>query len=180
MADSSQKFITRNRPPRVQIVYEVETYGSMKKKELPFVMAVMANLSGDSAGDLPPVGERGFTPVDVDNINAFMKSVGPTAGVKVKNTLLDDGSEFSVKLKFENLDDFNPARVAAQFDGTRQLLEARTQLANLLTYMDGKANAEKQILELLQKPDLLKSLCAAPKPQETADQAEAAPADGQA
>jgi type VI secretion system protein ImpB len=163
---SSQKFIARNRAPRVQIEYEVELYGAQKKIELPFVMGVMADLSGKPAEALPEVGERKFLEIDVDNFDERLKASKPRVAFQVPNTLTGEGN-LSVEMTFESMDDFSPAAVARKVDALNKLLSARTQLANLLTYMDGKGKAEDLVGKLLQDPELLKSLAAAPKPSET-------------
>ena len=170
MADSSQKFIARNRAPRVQIEYDVELYGAEKKIQLPFVMGVMADLSGKPAEDLPEVGERDFLEFDVDNFNERMKAMKPRVAFQVPNVLTGEGN-ISVDITFENMDDFSPARVAEKVDALNKLLQTRTELSNLITYMDGKGGAEKKINELLNDPALLKSLVATPKPQSESSEA---------
>jgi type VI secretion system protein ImpB len=162
---SSQKFIARNRAPRVQIEYDVELYGAQKKVQLPFVMGVMSDLSGKPEEPLPPVADRKFLEVDVDNFDARMKSMKPRVAFQVENTLTGEGS-LPVDITFESMDDFSPAAVARKVDGLNKLLEARTQLANLITYMDGKTGAEELIAKVLADPALLSSLTAEAKPQE--------------
>jgi len=162
---SSQKFIARNRAPRVQIEYDVELYGAQKKVQLPFVMGVMSDLSGKSENPLPPVADRKFLEVDVDNFDARMKSMKPRVAFQVENTLTGEGS-LPVDITFESMDDFSPAAVARKVDGLSKLLEARTQLSNLITYMDGKTGAEELISKVLADPALLGSLTAEAKPQE--------------
>ena|SRR5262245_20611536 len=162
---SSQKFIARNRAPRVQIEYDVELYGAEKKIQLPFIMGVMANLSGNPAEPLPEVEERKFLEIDIDNFDQRLKAMKPRAAFQVPNTLTGDGN-LMVDLTFESMDDFSPAAVARKVDALRKLLEARQQLANLLTYMDGKTGAEQLIRQVLQDPTLLKTLAAAAKPAE--------------
>jgi type VI secretion system protein ImpB len=164
---NSQKFIARNRAPRVQIEYDVELYGSKKKVELPFVMGVMADLSGKPAEALPDVGDRKFLEIDVDNFDERLKACKPRVAFQVPNTLTGEGN-LNIEMTFESMDDFSPAAVARKVDSLNKLLTARTQLANLLTYMDGKSKAEDLIGKLLQDPELLKSLAAAPKPEEPA------------
>jgi type VI secretion system protein ImpB len=154
---SSQKFIARNRAPRVQIEYEVELYGAQKKVQVPFVMGVMADLSGDVAEPLPPVDERKFLQIDVDNFDSRMKAVKPRVAFRVPNTLTGEG-QLNVDITFESMDDFSPAAVARKVDALNKLLEARTQLANLVTFMDGKSGAEELISKVLNDPALLKSL----------------------
>lgn len=166
MAESSQKFIARNRAPRVQIEYDVEVYGSEKKIQLPFVMGVMADLSGKPAEALPGIGDRKFLEFDVDNFNPRLKAMKPRVAFQVPNSMTGDGN-LMVDITFESMDDFSPERVAEKVDGLKQLLEARRQLANLITYMDGKAGAEELIAKAINDPALLQSLVSAPKPAES-------------
>jgi type VI secretion system protein ImpB len=162
---SSQKFIARNRAPRVQIEYDVETYGSEKKVQLPFVVGVMSDLSGKPTDPLPAVADRKMLEIDVDNFDDRLKSMKPRVAFTVPNTLTGEGN-LAVDITFESMDDFSPAAIARKVDGLNKLLEARTQLSNLLTYMDGKTGAENLITKVLQDPALLQSLAAAPKPEE--------------
>ena len=164
--ESSQKFIARNRAPRVQIEYDVEIYGAEKTVQLPFVMGVFSDLSGKPAEPLPPVAERKFLEIDVDNFDDRLKSMKPRVAFDVPNTLTDEG-KLALDITFESMDDFSPAAVARKVDSLRQLLEARTQLANLLTYMDGKTGAEEIIMKAIKDPALLKALASAPKPQDS-------------
>src|SRR6516164_1611196 len=154
---SSQKFIARNRAPRVQIEYDVELYGAEKKIQLPFVMGVLADLSGKPGEPLPPVAERKFLDFDVDNFDARMKAMKPRVAFQVPNTLTGEGN-LSVDITFENMEDFSPAAIARKVESLNKLLEARSQLSNLLTYMDGKTGAEDLIARVLQDPALLQSL----------------------
>jgi len=165
---SSQKFISRNRAPRVQIEYDVELYGAEKKVQLPFVMGVMADLSGNPAEPLAPVAERKALEIDVDNFDDRLKSMKPRVAFQVPNTLTGEGS-LNVDLSFESMDDFSPAAVARKVDGLKQLLEARTQLSNLITYMDGKTGAEELIGKVMNDPALLQSLVASAKPDAGGD-----------
>ena len=162
-AQSSQKFIARNRAPRVQIEYDVELYGAQKKIQLPFVMGVMADLSGKPAEALPAVGDRKFLELDVDNFDDRLRAMKPRVAFQVPNTLTGEG-DISVDITFESMDDFSPAAVARKIEPLRKLLEARTQLASLLSYMDGKTGAEELIGRALKDPALLKALMSAPKP----------------
>ena len=164
---SGQKFIARNRAPRVQIEYDVEIYGSEKKIQLPFVMGVLADLSGKPAEALPEIADRKFLEIDIDNFDSRMKAMKPRVAFQVPNTLTGEGN-LSVDLTFENMDDFTPAAIAAKVDGVSKLLEARTQLSNLVTYMDGKGGAEELISKVLNDPALLQSLTANAKPEENA------------
>jgi type VI secretion system protein ImpB len=154
---SSQKFIARNRAPRVQIEYAVEVYGAEKKIQLPFVMGVLADLSGKPAEPLPGVDDRKFLDIDVDNFDARMKAMKPRVAFAVPNTLTGEGN-LNVELTFDSMDDFSPAAIARKVDSLNKLLEARQQLANLITYMDGKSGAEELVSRLLQDPALLKTL----------------------
>jgi len=162
---SGQKFIARNRAPRVQIEYDVEVYGSEKKIQLPFVMGVLADLSGKPAEALAPVEGRKFLEISVDNFDSRMKAMKPRVTFHVPNTLTGEGN-LPVELTFESMDDFSPAAVAKKVDALRKLLEARQELSNLLTYMDGKSGAEKILADLLQNPALLQSLAVTKKPTE--------------
>ena len=164
---SSQKFIARNRAPRVQIEYDVEVYGSEKKVQLPFVMGVMADLSGKPAEALPAVADRKYLEIDVDNFDERLKSMKPRVAFQVPNTLTGEGN-LSVDITFESMEDFSPAAVARKVDSLSKLLETRTQLANLLTYMDGKSGAEDLIGKVLKDPTLLQALASAPKPADEA------------
>ena len=164
---SSQKFIARNRAPRVQIEYDVELYGAEKKIQLPFVMGVMANLSGSPAEPLPDVADRKFLDIDIDNFDQRLKAMKPRVALQVPNTLTGDGN-LMVDITFESMDDFSPAAVARKVDALSKLLEARQQLASLVTYMDGKSGAEQLIKKLLQDPTLLKAVAAMPKADEAA------------
>ncbi len=162
--ESSQKFIARNRAPRVQIEYDVELYGAEKKVQLPFVMGVLADLSGKPADPLAPIDERKFLDIDIDNFDARMKAMKPRVAFQVPNTLTGEGN-LNVELTFESMDDFSPAAVAQKVDALRKLLEARQQLSNLITYMDGKSGAEDLVAKVLQDPALLQTLVRAPKPE---------------
>ena len=170
MATSSQKFIARNRAPRVQIEYDVELYGAEKKVQLPFVMGVLADLSGKPSEPLPPVADRKFLDIDVDNFDSRMKAIKPRVAFQVPNTLTGQGN-ISVDITFESMDDFSPAAIAQKVDALNKLLQARQQLSNLVTYMDGKSGAEELIAKVLQDPALLQALAASEKPAEQGDKA---------
>ncbi len=167
MATSSQKFVARNRAPRVQIEYDVELYGAEKKVQLPFVMGVLSDLSGKPSEPLPPVAERKLLEFDVDNFDSRMKSMKPRVAFQVPNTLTGEGN-LSVDITFENMDDFSPAAVARKVDSLSKLLQAREQLSNLITYMDGKTGAEELLAKVLADPALLGTLAAAKKPTDAA------------
>jgi len=162
---SSQKFIARNRAPRVQIEFDVEVYGAEKTVQLPFVMGVMSDLSGkqDPDNPLPPVAERKYLEIDVDNFDDRMKAMKPRVGFQVPNTLTGEGN-IPVDITFESMDDFSPAAIARKVEATNKLLQARTQLSNLVTYMDGKSGAEELIARAMSDPALLESLISAPNP----------------
>lgn len=159
---SSQKFVARNRAPRVQIEYDLELYGAEKKINLPFVMGVMADLSGNPAEGLAPVEQRKFLEIDIDNFDERLKASKPRVAFQVPNTLTGEGN-LSVDITFESMDDFSPAAVARKVDSLNKLLTARTQLSNLLSYMDGKSDAEKVLAKALADPTLLQTLASAPK-----------------
>jgi type VI secretion system protein ImpB len=168
---SGQKSIGANRAPRVQIEYDVEVYGSEKKVQLPFVMGVMADLSGNAGKELPPVADRKFLEVSVDNFDDRLKGVEPRVKLRVPNRLTGDG-ELAVDLKFQSLDDFSPAAIARQVPALAALLEARTQLANLITYMDGRTGAEELIAKVLHDKNLLESLASSAKSATTGEKSE--------
>jgi len=162
MSNSGQKFIARNRAPRVQIEYDVEIYGAERKIQLPFVMGVFADLVGKPVDPQPAVDERKFLEIDIDNFDERMKALKPRVAFQVDNTLTGEG-KLSIDLTFDSMDDFLPDAVARKVEPLNKLLEARTQLSNLLTYMDGKNGAEELIAKVLQDPTLLKSLSQMPK-----------------
>lgn len=165
MSNSGQKFVARNRAPRVQIEYDVELYGAEKKVQLPFIMGVMSDLSGKPADPLAPVADRKFLDVSVDNFDDRLKAMKPRVAFQVPNTLTGEGN-LNVDITFESLDDFSPAAVARKDAALSQLLNARQQLSNLVTYMDGRTGAEELMAKLLKDPALLQSLAAAPKPED--------------
>ncbi|TCR64327.1 type VI secretion system contractile sheath small subunit [Bosea sp. BK604] len=157
--DSGQRFIRRNRPPRVHITYE-DPYNADQKIELPFVMGVMADLSGNaSAVEKAEISQRKFLDIDMDNFDQRMAAIEPTVSFNVANKLGDsDNEKMSVQLKFKKFDDFNPATIARQVPAMAKLLEAREQLANLLRFMDGKMAATDQVKALLADPRLMAAL----------------------
>jgi type VI secretion system protein ImpB len=159
----SQKFIARNRAPRVQIEYDVELYGAEKKVQLPFVMGVMSDLSGNPGKPLPAVAERKFVEISVDNFDDRLKAMEPRVAIDVPNKLTGDGN-MKIDMTFESLADFGPGAVAKKVPALQKLLEARTQLANLITYMDGKTGAEELIAKVLNDKGLMSSLASAPNP----------------
>jgi type VI secretion system protein ImpB len=155
----------------VQIEYDVELYGAEKKVQLPFVMGVMSDLAGKSEVEQPGIADRKFLEIDVDNFDSRMKAMKPRAAFRVPNTLTGEG-ELSVDLTFESMDDFSPAAIAQKVEPLKKLFDARNELSNLMTYMDGKPGAEELISEAMNNPELLKSLAAAPKPSDDADEEE--------
>lgn len=163
--NSSQKFIGKNRAPRVQVEYDVELYGAEKKVNLPFVMGVMADLSGKSEVTKDQrVEDRKFLDIDADNFDDRMKSIKPRVAFNVPNVMTGEGN-LAVDVSFESMDDFSPDKVAEKVDGVKELLEARRQLSNLLSYMDGKTGAEELITKLLEDETLLKALASKAKPK---------------
>ena len=160
---SAQKFIAKNRSPRVQIEYDVEVYGTEKKVELPFVMGVFADLAGKSKQEMPAIAERSFMEIDVDNFDERMKSIKPRVAFHVDNKLDDEGEKINIEMEFEKMEDFSPEQIAKKIEPLRQLLDARTELSNLLSYMDGKAGAEELIDKILSDSELMQSLATLPK-----------------
>jgi type VI secretion system protein ImpB len=153
----------------VQIEYDVELYGAEKNVNLPFVMGVMADLSGKPAESLPGVVDRKFLEIDVDNFDERLKAMKPRVAFQIPNTLTGEGN-LSVDITFESMDDFSPAAVARKVDALNKLLQARTELSNLVSYMDGKSGAEGLIAKALKDQALLNALTSAPKPEaESAD-----------
>jgi type VI secretion system protein ImpB len=172
---SSQKFIARNRAPRVQIEYDVQVYGAQKTVQLPFVMGVLSDLSGNPANPLPEVSSRKFLSIDADNFDERLKAMKPRVAFQVPNTLTGEGN-LSVDITFDSMDDFSPAAIARKVGALAELLKARQQLANLVTYMDGKSGAEELIGKVMHDPSVLQWLAATPKPKEAEP---AAPAGGE-
>lgn len=156
---SGQKFISRNRKPRVHITYE-DPYNAEKLVELPFVMGVLADLSGNSSAvEKPDMAERGFLEIDMDNFDKRMAAIEPAVSLKVPNKLGDGaGEKLSVNLKFKKMEDLSPAAIARQVPALAKLLQAREQLSNLLRYMDGKVGAEDTLKKLLADPQLMAAL----------------------
>ena len=165
MSNSGQKFIARNRAPRVQIEYDVEIYGAERKIQLPFVMGVMADLVGKPVENLPAVDDRKFLEIDIDNFDERMKALKPRVAFQVDNTLTGEG-KLNVDLTFDSMDDFLPDAVARKVEPLNKLLEARTQLANLVTYMDGKGGAEELLAKVMEDPTLLQTLASSKKPED--------------
>jgi type VI secretion system protein ImpB len=150
--------LNRVRKPRVHITYEVETEGAMVMKELPFVVGVLGDFSGDPTQPLKPLKDRKFTQIDRDNFNDIMARMTPGLQMKVENTLAADGSEMAVDLKFGYMDDFQPAKEVEQFEPLRKLMETRTQLRDLMTKVDRSEHHEKLLEDLLQDEGKLSQL----------------------
>ena len=159
MAKSGQRFIKENRAPRVHIEYEVETFGSRQKVELPFVMGVMSDLSGKSTVEKKSLDKRDFVEFDMDNFEQKMEAIAPRAAFTVDNTLTGDG-KLGVDLTFKSLDDFSPGAVAKNVPALAKLLEARQELSDLMAYMDGKDGAQGLLDKVLKDPELMKTLAA--------------------
>jgi type VI secretion system protein ImpB len=157
---SSQKFIARNRAPRVQIEYDVEVYGSEKRVQLPFVLGVLADLGGNAGQPPPALAQRRFLEIAADNFDDRLRGMKPGVALDVPDTLSGEG-RLPVHVSFEALDDFSPAAIARNVPALRRLLDARTELSNLIAYMDGKSGAEELIARLIQDRPALEQLAAA-------------------
>lgn len=158
MSDSGQKFIKRNRAPRVHISYQ-DPYDATQNVELPFIMGVMSDLSGNaSAKEKPRMAEREFAEVDTQNFNKFMASVEPAVSLSVDNKLGDGGEKLGMTLTFKHMDDLDPGKIAEQVPALKSLLDARQRLANLQRYMNGKAEAQDLLQKVLNDPELMKLL----------------------
>lgn len=164
-SSDGQKFIGESRAPRVQIEYDVELYGSQKKVELPFVAGVMADLSGDNRDVLGAIEDREFVDFDPDTFDSRMAEIQPTANFYVANELTGDGTLIDVNLAFKSMADFDPAEVVKRIPELAVLLEARNQLKELITYMDGKAAAEDVIQQLLRDGRWSEALEKSARPQ---------------
>lgn len=158
MAESSQRKVGRVRPPMVQIMYEVNTDGALEKKELPFIVGVMGDFSGDPTVELKPLKERGFKRIDINNFDEIMKGHNVGLKIRVPNVLDDDGSEIAADLKFKGIDDFSPARVAEQIEPLKKLLETRQQLTELINKIDRSVDLEKLLEKVLTDDNALKKL----------------------
>jgi type VI secretion system protein ImpB len=158
MTKSIHDKLKRVRPPRVHITYDVETEGAVVQKDLPFVMGVLGDFSGDPTEALKPLKDRKFVQIDRDNFNEVMARMTPGLNLKVENTLKGDGSEMGVQLKFKSLDDFAPANVVKQVDPLRKLLETRDKLRDLLTKVDRSEDLENILEQVLENTDQLKKL----------------------
>lgn len=158
MSESVHQKLKRVRKPRVHITYDVETEGAMVEKELPFVVGVVGDFSGNPTEKLKPLRDRKFIQIDRDNFDDVMKRMTPGLTMRVENTLAGDGSELPVQLKFESLADFEPAHVAKQVEPLRKLLETRDKLRDLLTKIDRSEDLEAVLEQVLKNTDELKKL----------------------
>jgi len=150
--------LDRVRKPRVHITYQVETEGAQVEKELPFVVGVLGDFSGQPTEPLKPLKDRKFTQIDRDNFNEVMARMTPGLNMKVENTLAGDGSEMAVQLKFGSMDDFDPAKVAGQIEPLKKLMETRDKLRDLLTKVDRSEDLENLLDQVLQNSEQLKKL----------------------
>jgi len=148
-SESLQHKLDRVRRPRVQITYDVETLGAMEKVELPFVVGVMADLSGQPKEALRPMKERKFTPIDRDNFNEVLQKATPRLAMKVQNRLTDEDTKLAVELNFKHIDDFEPAKVAEQVAPLKELLEMRLRLTQLLSKMEGNDKLDQLLGDVL-------------------------------
>ncbi|AOZ51599.1 type VI secretion system contractile sheath small subunit [Chromobacterium vaccinii] len=156
--ESTQKKLSRVRPPRVQITYDVEIGDAIETKELPFVLGVLGDYSGHSKEPLPKMKERKFVQVDRDNFDEVLKGMAPRLAMKVDNALKDDGTQLGVELNFENLSDFEPQNVVRQIDPLNQLLEARTRLADLRNKLAGNDKLEELLDEVVRDTEKLRQI----------------------
>jgi type VI secretion system protein ImpB len=159
-SQSTQHKLDRVRKPRVHITYDVEMGGAIEMKELPFVVGVLSDLSGNPAEPLPRLRDRKFVEIDRDNFNKVLAGTKPRLAFQADNELQGDGSKINVELKFNSLDDFSPEEVARQVEPMRKLLEARTRLSSLLNKMDGNDKLESLLQDVVQNTDALKKLSA--------------------
>lgn len=158
MTDSIHDKLKRVRKPRVHITYDLETNGALEAKEIPFVMGVMGDYSGDNADNKKSLKERKFSQIDVDNFNELMGKINPQLKLKVDNTLANDDSEISVDLDFRSMDDFEPHKLVEQIEPLKQLLDTRNKLRDLLTKADRSEDLEKILEDILNNTDALNSL----------------------
>jgi type VI secretion system protein ImpB len=158
MAESVHDKLKRVRSPRVHITYDVETGGAAEVKELPFVVGVLGDFSGDSNVAKKSLKERKFVDLKKDKFDQVMARIEPGVKMKVENTLEKNGKEFAVELKFRSMDDFDPARVAEQIEPLRKLMETRNQLRDLLAKADGSEKLETLLEQILQDNEALSSL----------------------
>jgi type VI secretion system protein ImpB len=158
MSGSVHDKLNRVRKPRVHITYDVETEGAQIQRELPFVVGVMGDFSGDPTQPLRPMGERKFIQIDRDNFNDVMARMTPGVKLKVENKLADDGSQMAVDLKFSSMDDFEPARIVDQVPALKALMETRNKLRDLMSKVDRSEDLENLLEQVLKNEDELKTL----------------------
>jgi len=158
MSESLQHKLDRVRRPRVQITYDVEDGGAMKKVELPFVVGVLADLSADAAANLPAMKERRFKEIDRDNLNDVLRDAAPEVSMRVNNALANDGSQLAVKLQFKSMDDFSPAQVAEQVEPLKRLLDERQRLNEVLAKMESNQKLEDLLGQVLANTDKVQEL----------------------
>ncbi len=158
MAESIHDKLKRVRKPRVHITYEVETEGAVVVKELPFVVGVLGDFSGNPTKPLQPLKDRKFVTIDRDNFNEVMARMTPGVNFRVENTLAGDGTEMAVQLKFNSMEDFDPARIVDQVDPLKKLMETRNKLRDLLTNVDRSDKLEGELENILKDMDQMKSL----------------------
>lgn len=158
MSDSIHDKLKRVRKPRVHITYDVETNGAVQNKEIPFVMGVMGDYSGDNTDNKKTLKDRKFSQIDRDNFNEVMNNVNPQLNMKVENTLEGDDSEMSVNLEFNNMEDFEPQNIVEKVDPLKKLMETRNKLRDLLTKADRSEDLENLLEEVLSSTDALSSL----------------------
>jgi type VI secretion system protein ImpB len=158
MAESIHQKLKRVRKPRVHITYDVETEGAEVLRELPFVVGVMGDFSGDPTQPLRPLAERKFIQIDRDNFNEVMARMTPGLNIRVDNKLADDGTQMAVQLKFNSIEDFEPARVAEQVPALKALLETRNKLRDLMSKVDRSEELENLLEQILKNENELKSL----------------------
>lgn len=161
MSESTQKKLTRIRPPRVQISYDVETGGAIEKKELPLVVGILADLAGKQEGPVVPIKSRKFVEIDRDNFNDVMASIAPRLAFQVDNKLQNDDSKMNVELKFRKLDDLRPEQVVQQVDTLRKLFEARQRLNDLLAKLDGNDDLDALLQDVAANTDSQQKIKAA-------------------
>jgi type VI secretion system protein ImpB len=164
MAESTQHKLDRIRPPRVQITYDVEIGGAFEKKDIPFVVGVMADLSGMPEAPLPKLKDRKFVEIDRDNFSDVMASISPHLVFRVPNRLANDGSATGVELRFNNIDDFGPLAIIENVAALKKMFEARSRLSDLVSKLDGNDALDEKLQELVKQPEALKSLKAGDKP----------------
>lgn len=158
MPESVHGKLNRVRKPRVHITYDVETEGATVVKELPFVVGVMGDFSGNPTESLKPLKDRKFVSIDRDNFDEVLRRMTPGLEFRAENTLAGDGSELAVKLKFSSIEDFEPARVVEQVEPLRKLLETRNRLRDLLSAVDRADGLEGELEKILQDTDQLQKL----------------------